>query len=199
MAIQTAVADRDSYVNAIETALANGTLEIRSGSPPATCASADTGTLGVSIPLGATPFTSSSGVGQLVLTTSHSAAATGTITAGHFRFKTSGAATRLQGLCGQASTATTSSATAANGDVLTFSSAPPGAIVGARLSGTGIPAGTTVAAIVGATLVMSKASTAGVGSGVTITIDFDLNIDNPSIAPTQNVTVSAFSYTPGDA
>lgn len=199
MAVQTAVADRDAYVNSIGTALSNGTLEIRSGAQPATCAAADTGTLGVSIGLGATPFTTASGTGQLVMAASHSAAATGTITAGHFRFKTSGGAARIQGTCGQSSTAVTSSATAANGDVLTFASAPPLAVVGARLSGTGIPAGTVVAAIVGATLVMSRSSTAGVASGTTITIDFDLNIDNTSIAPTQNVTISAFSYTPGDA
>lgn len=198
MAAQTSVSARDAYVNNIGTALANGTIEIRSGAPEANCSAADGGTLGVSIPLGATPFNTSSGSGQLVMTTSHNAAATGTITAGHFRAKGSGGAVQIQGTCGQSSTAVTSASTAANGDVLTFPSAPALAVVGARLSGTNIPAGTVVLAIVGATLVMSKASSAGVGSGVTVTIDFDMNIDNPSMTPTQNVTVASFTYTPGD-
>lgn len=198
MSAQTSVADRDAYVNSIGAALANGTLEIRSGAPPASCAASDTGTLGVAIPLGATPFTTSSGAGQLVMTASHNAAATGSITAGHFRAKTSGAATRLQGTAGQASTAVTSALTAVNGDVLTFAVIPPLAVVGARLSGTGIPVVCTVLAIVGATIVMSKASPAGVASGATITIDFDLNLDNPAMIPTQNVIASTLTYTPGD-
>lgn len=198
MSAQTAVADRDVYVNNIGTALASGTIEIRSGAPEANCAAADGGTLGVSISLGATPFTTSSGAGQLVMTTSHSAAAAGTITAGHFRAKTSGGAVRIQGTCGQSSTAVTSAATAANGDVLTFSVVPPLAVVGARLSGTNIPSGCLVLAIVGATLIMSKSTAAGVASGTTVTIDFDCNIDNPSMTPTQNVTIATFTYTPGD-
>lgn len=199
MSAQTSVASRDAYVNSIGTALANGTIEIRSGAQEANCSAADSGTLGVSISLGATPFGTSSGAGQLVMSASHSAAATGNITAGHFRAKSSGAACQIQGTCGQSSTAVTSASTAANGDVLTFASAPSLAVVGARLSGTNIPAGTTVLAIVGATLVMSRATAAGVGSGVTVTIDFDMNIDNPSMTSGQNVTVASFTYTPGDA
>lgn len=198
MSTQTAVADRDVYVNSIGAALANGTIEIRSGAPPANCAASDTGTLGVSIPLGATPFTTSSGTGQLVMTASHNAAATNPITAGHGRAKTSGGVTRLQGTAGQASTAVTSALTAVNGDVLTFSVIPPLAVVGARLSGTGIPANCLVLALVGATIVMSKASSAGVASGATVTIDFDFNIDNPTMVATQNVIISTLTYTPGD-
>lgn len=198
MSAQTATADRDAYVNSIGAALANGTIEIRSGAQEANCAASDTGTLGVSIPLGATPFTTSSGAGQLVMTTSHNAAATGGITAGHFRAKTSGGVPRLQGTAGQASTAVTSALTAVNGDVLTFAVIPPLAVVGARLSGAGIPVVCTILAIVGATIVMSKASPAGVASGATITIDFDLNLDNSAMVVNQNVVISTLTYTPGD-
>ena len=198
MAVQSALADRDSYVNAIGTALSSGTLDIRSGAQPANCAAANSGTLGVSISLGASPFTTASGTGVLSLATSHSGTGAANITAGHFRFMTSGAACRLQGTVGPQTTGTTSATTAANGDVLTFASAPS-VVVGQTLAGTGIPAGTTIAAIFGATLIMSKASTAGVGSGVTITFGFDMTIDNASIATSQSVTVASYTYTPGDA
>lgn len=198
MAISTAVARRDTYVNDIGTNLANGSCVILTGTTEATTATADSGTLIVSIPLGATPFNTSSGSGQLVLASPKSANATGvgTNTAGHFRMKSSGAVVQIQGLCGQATTATTSAATAANGDTLTFAAVPSSTVAGARVSGTGIPAGTTVLSSTSTTIVMSQTSSAGVAISTTITVDFDMNLDNPAIANGQNVTLSSFTYTP---
>lgn len=199
MANQTATTARDALCNNIGTAMINGSLDVRSGAQPTNCAASRTGTLGVSIPLGSSPFTTASGTGVLSLAASHTAAATALITAGYGSFMTSAAVCQWQGTIGPTTTASTSAATAANGDVLTFASAPSGIVVGQRVSGTGIPAGTLVAAIVGATIVMSQASTAGVASAATITFSFDMTIDNASLAIGQNVTVSSFTYTPGDA
>lgn len=199
MAVQNATAARDALANNIGTALASGTLNLRTGTQPANAAATRTGTLLVAIPLGTTPFNTSSGAGQLVLASAKSGTATGTGTAGYFSYETTGGACELQGTVGTASSATTSAATSANGNVLTFSVAPPGLVVGQTVSGTGVAANTVIAALVGATVVMSKTSTAGVALGASITFGFDMNIDNASIAATQTVTVSTFTYTPGDA
>ena len=74
------------------------------------------------------------------------------------------------------------------------------AVVGQPGAGnTGVPAGTTVVAVTGTTVLLSATSSAGVGSGVTITFAYDFPIDNPSIANGQNVTVNTFSLTAGNA
>lgn len=199
MAVQNATPARDALCNNIGTALVSGFANIRTGAQPANAAATRTGTLLVAIPFGTTPFNTASGTGTLVLTSAKSGTATGTGTAGYFSYETTGGTCELQGTCGTASSATTSAATSANGNVLTFSVAPPGLVVGQTVSGTGIPVNTTIAALVGATVVMNKTSTAGVALGASITFGFDMNIDNASIAATQTVTVSTYTYTPADA
>lgn len=91
-------------------------------------------------------------------------------------------------------TINTSAATSANGNVLTFSSTT-GAAVGDNVSGTGIVAGTTVLAVTGTTVTLSRASTAGVSSGVAITFAGDVSVDNVNIASGQVMNVSAISVT----
>jgi len=88
----------------------------------------------------------------------------------------------------------TSAATSANGNVLTFTSTT-GAAVGDNVSGTGIVAGTTVLAVTGTTVTLSRASTAGVSSGATITFSGDVSVDNVNIASGQALNVSAITLT----
>lgn len=102
MALQFSTALRGNQAQAIEDILgASPVLEIRSGAPPATPETADSGTLLATMPLPADAFSQSNGV----LTFSGSwtdpdAAAGGT--AGHFRLKTNGgAACHVQGTVAQ--------------------------------------------------------------------------------------------------
>lgn len=91
----------------------------------------------------------------------------------------------------------TSALTAANSNVLTFASGT-GIAVGQKATGTGIPAETTVIDVSGGTVKLSKASTAGVSSGASITFGYDMVIDNNSIANAQSITVSQFDITAGN-
>ncbi len=95
---------------------------------------------------------------------------------------------------GAATTYNTSANTAANSNVLTFTDTTNVA-VGQSASGTGIPAGATVLAKTGTTVTLSHASVAGVGSGVTVTFGYEMNLDTNSIANGQSINVSTFSLT----
>lgn len=90
MATRIAVNARNQGVGAVGALLNGGTLEIRTGSQPASPASADSGTLLVSIPL-ANPAFGSPSNGQAALAgVPRQAQAQAAGTAGHARFKTSG-------------------------------------------------------------------------------------------------------------
>lgn len=200
MTVQRSVTARDNANAGYSTAVGTTgvTLLILTGAQPANCATADSGTALATLSLPTNPLgASSAGVISKSGTWSGTASATGT--AGYYRIKASGGAVQEQGTVGTSSTANTSATTAAHGAVLTFASAPAGIVVGQTISGTGVAAGTIVESISGATIVMSKVSTAGVGSAVTITFGFDMNIDNVSIASGQTVTISSYSVTAADA
>jgi hydroxymethylglutaryl-CoA reductase len=96
MAFQFSAAARNASIDAIETAAGTApTLEIRSGTVPATAATADAGTLLASITLPSDWLAAASGGSKSRLGTwSGTAAAAGT--AGHFRIK-QGATTHIQG------------------------------------------------------------------------------------------------------
>lgn len=85
---------------------ASGNLFIRSGAQPATTLTADSGTLGATLPLSATAFPASTSATANGLATATANAITSdtnaaaSITAGHFRIKTSGGTTILQGNVG---------------------------------------------------------------------------------------------------
>lgn len=85
---------------------ASGNLFIRSGAQPATTLTADSGTLGATLPLSATAFPASTSATANGLATATANAITSdtnapnSITAGHFRMKTSGGVTILQGNVG---------------------------------------------------------------------------------------------------
>ncbi len=130
--------------------------------------------------------------------TGQSGAGTGTAATFWRLYKSDGTTCVMQGTLKTAIPINTSALTAANGNVLTFA-ATTGVAVGNTVSGTGVPAGTTVVAVTSTTVTLSQTSTAGVASGATITFGGDMNMDNVNIANGQTVTVSAFTITGGNA
>jgi len=99
MALQFSTSVRDARANSTESTIGTSPiLEIRTGAPPATPATADSGTLLASMTLPSDWLTnSSSGVKSLSGTWSDPAA-NNTGTAGHFRIKDSGGSTcHIQG------------------------------------------------------------------------------------------------------
>jgi hypothetical protein len=88
---------------------ASGNLFIRSGAQPATTLTADSGTLGATLPLSATAFPASTSATSNGLATATANAITSdtnaaaSITAQHFRMKTSGGTTIFQGNVGTSS------------------------------------------------------------------------------------------------
>lgn len=192
MALQYSTAVRNACLDAVEsTTGASPTLEIRSGAAPANCAAADTGTLLASMALPADWMNAASGAVKTLLGSWQDSSADGTGSAGHFRIK-QGATCHLQGSVGANVAIATNAITAANGNVLNFASTT-GVTVGQKVTGTGVLPGTFVLALTGTTVTLSQASTAGVGSAVTITFSGDMSIDNVSIATGQQVTVTAFT------
>ena len=90
MATRIAVNARNQGVGAVGALLNGGTLEIRTGSQPASPASPDSGTLLVSIPLADPAFGSPSNGQAALAGVPRQAQAQADGTAGHARFKTSG-------------------------------------------------------------------------------------------------------------
>ena len=98
MAIQKSVDLRDAQNDEIETILgASPLLELRTGAAPATCATADSGTLVASMTLPADAFSASSGGTKAKLGTWQDLSADNGDTVGHFRLKTSGGVCKVQG------------------------------------------------------------------------------------------------------
>lgn len=99
MALQYSVTLRNNQLNQVESTVGtSGTLEIRSGAPPANCATADSGTLlaTITLPSNWMADAASGSVSLAGSWTVASAAATGT--AGHWRIK-AGATCHVQGTC----------------------------------------------------------------------------------------------------
>jgi hypothetical protein len=199
MAIQYSLTHRTNAMSQLNTDIgANAVIKIFSGTAPANCGTADSGTMLVTFAGNAGGFGTAA---SQVLTASAVASVTASNagTAGYFRIYPSAATTTnavVQGTVFASSTLVTSAATTANGNVLTFA-AVSGVSVGQTVSGTGIPTGTTVIATTGTTVTLSQASTAGVSSGVTITFGGDMVVTNTSIASGQtcnftSLTVTAF-------
>lgn len=86
-----------------------GSLFIRSGSPPATTLTADSGTLGATLGMSATAFPASTSATSNGLATATANAissetnAPASITAGYFRIKNGSSVVVLQGTCGTSS------------------------------------------------------------------------------------------------
>jgi hypothetical protein len=97
MAFQFSVAARNAALDAIETAIGvSPTLELRTGAPPATCATADSGTVLATMALPSDWLAAASGGSKALAGTWQDAAADAAGTAGHFRIK-QGATCHIQG------------------------------------------------------------------------------------------------------
>jgi hypothetical protein len=99
MAIQLSTTVRNARLDSFETAIGvSPILQLRTGSPPASCAAADTGTLLASMTLPSDWMNAASSGTKTKLGTWSDSSADATGTAGHFRIKDStGATTHLQG------------------------------------------------------------------------------------------------------
>lgn len=90
MALQLSVAVRNARLDTIETTISTApTLEIRSGSPPANCAAADSGTLLASMTLPSDWMAAASAGAKAMAGTWQDTSADAAGTAGHFRIKAS--------------------------------------------------------------------------------------------------------------
>lgn len=90
MALQLSVAVRTARLDSIETAIGTApTLEIRSGSPPANCAAADSGTLLAVMTLPSDWMAAASAGSKAMAGTWQDTSADAAGTAGHFRIKAS--------------------------------------------------------------------------------------------------------------
>lgn len=97
MAFQFSTAARNAAADAIETTTgASPSLEIRSGAAPATCATADSGTVLATMALPADWLAAAAAGAKTILGTWQDAAADAAGTAGHFRIK-QGATCHIQG------------------------------------------------------------------------------------------------------
>lgn len=98
MTLQLADSTRNARLDAIETDLGTSpTLEIRTGAQPANCAAADTGTVLATLALPSDWMAAASGGSKAKSGTWQDLSADAAGTAAHFRLKTSGGVTKLQG------------------------------------------------------------------------------------------------------
>lgn len=218
MTVQYGVALRNNMLEAIEVScngqtLAGGTgtggsvtgtaaqprLLLLTGSKPANCAAATTGTTVVNMLLPA-DWTSaaSGGVKALSGTWQATAGAAGTPVTYYRIMDNANAVCHEQGDVFQSVALTTNALTAANGNVLNFASTT-GVVVGMNVSGTGVPAGATVVALTSTTVTLSLTSTAGVANTTSITFNGDITLDNTTVNSGQTVTITAKSITAPNA
>jgi len=199
---QFSVSVRNAQLDAFESTIGTSAImRIRTGAAPATCATADSGTVVATLNLPSDWMAAASAGSKALSGTWQDASADATGIAGHFRiYDSGGTVCHDQGTVGTSSALTTSALTAANSNVLTFASGVTAGLVGQNVSGTGIPAGTTVIATTSTTgVTLSNASTAGVSSATVITFGFDLNVDNTSFSIGQQFTVNSFTLTAANA
>ena len=106
MALQYSVTVRNAKLDAVETATgASAILKIRSGSPPATCATADSGTVLATLNLPSDWMAAASGGTKDKAGTWTDASADATGTAGHFRlYASDGTTCHIQGTVGTSAT-----------------------------------------------------------------------------------------------
>jgi hypothetical protein len=197
MSIQYSTTHRTNNMTDVVTDLgATSFLLLYTGSPPANCGTAATGTLLASLPCSATFGTVTTGVLTANAITSEAAVASGT--AGYWRLCTSSAGTTCvaQGLVFQTGTLVTSTTSAAGSNILTFASGANVIAVGQTVSGTNIPAGTYVLASTTTTITMNQnVATGGVASAATITFGGDLSFPSTSLSTGTTVNVTSATIT----
>lgn len=188
---------RNGWLDYIEATIGTAMkIRLLTGSAPANCAASETGTLICQITCPSNYFDAAvNGVMAKTGTWTGTASAIGVI--GYARFlNNAGTVVHGQADVSKAMALLTSALTAANSNILNFSSTS-GVIVGDSVRGTGISTGSTVLAVAATTVTLSIASTAGVANGARITFgdtsgDTFLNvIDITSVG--QAITVDEFS------
>jgi hypothetical protein len=98
MALQLSVAVRNARLDAIESTVGTTpTLEVRTGSAPADCATADSGTVLATLTLPSDWMAAASSGSKALSGTWQDTSADSTGTAGHFRIKASGGTCHMQG------------------------------------------------------------------------------------------------------
>lgn len=198
MALQYGTTHRTNVATLLSTDVGiNAVIKTFTGTMPANCATADTGTLLVTHAGNATQYgTGATGVLTVSAIATATAVAPGGV-AGYLRVYPAAATTTnavIQGLAFQSVPLTTSVATAAFGNVLTFA-ATTGVLVGMSASGTGIVAGSTVIAFTGTTVTLSISSIAGVAITTAITFGGDFTFTNTNIATGQSVPFTSQTVT----
>lgn len=99
MAVQLAVSTRNARLDAIEVDIGTSPiLEIRTGAPPADCATADSGTVLATPAMPVDWMAAASGGSKAKSGTWEDLSADAAGNAGHFRVKTSGGVCKLQGI-----------------------------------------------------------------------------------------------------
>lgn len=158
---------RNALIALIESTLGTSPkYELRTGAPPANVAAADSGTVVVTC-TGASDWLAAPSGGSAAVIGTFSGTVSSPGTVGHYRMKTSGGTCHSQGVITAAFGLTTTAATAANSNVLTFASTT-GVSVGMAVSGVGIPDGATVSEVLSTTVKLSAISTAGVANGAAV-------------------------------
>jgi hypothetical protein len=98
MTIQFAQSTGHAMLDAIETDIGSSpVLYLRSGAQPPTCGAADSGTLIATIAMAADAFSNAASWAKAIGATISDTSADNAGTLGHWRIKTSGAVTKLQG------------------------------------------------------------------------------------------------------
>ncbi len=184
---------RDAWLATYESTIGTSPkLRILSGSQPATCATAESGTLGVQLAL-PSDWMAAPSSGSVGLAGSWTGTVSADITAGYYRIvDTAGTTCYEQGSITRAFGIATSASTSAGGNVLTFT-ATTGVTAGMSVSGTGVPSGATVSSVTSTTVTLSATSTAGVSSAVTIYFgdtSGDLWLQSTALTIGQTITIT---------
>lgn len=188
---------RNAWVAAIESTIGT-TIKARiyTGAQPANVATAASGTQ-LWEGNGASDWltTPSGGSASLISTISGTVANTGT--AGYYRLLTSGGTAHEQGSISLAFSLSTSASTSAGSNVLTFTSTS-GVVDGQSISGTGVPSGAVVLSHTSTTVTMSGASSAGVSSSTAIYFgdtSGDLWLNSTALTASQVLTITVLTRT----
>ena len=197
MAKQYSTTLRNAWLTTYESTIGTTPkLRVCTGSPPATCATAQSGTQLAELTLPSDWMGApSSGTSALAGTWSGTVATSGLV--GYYRILSSGGTVHEQGAVSQAFSLSTSASTAANSNVLTFT-ATTGVSAGMSVSGAGIPDGTTVLAVGSTTVTLSAVSTTGVGSAAAIyfgSTSGDMWLSNPDLTAGQTLSFTSRNFT----
>lgn len=169
---------------------------IYTGTQPATVATSASGTQLWEGSASSDWLTSpSSGTASLIGTFSGTVSVDGT--AGYYRLLTSGGTAHEQGSITRAFSLSTSASTSAGSNVLTFTSTT-GVVDGQAISGTGVPSGAVVLSHTSTTVTMSGASSAGVSSSTAIYFgdtSGDLWLNSTALTASQVLTITVLTRT----